>query len=77
MGENIYYVISDQFGEYAYTLAIGLFVLILGLYMFDAECWGSEEGGNNKVAVLFLDLFGFVLLCICERDLERDNQPMY
>ena len=58
MGENIYYIISDQFGEYAYILAIGLFVVILGLYMFDAECWGEE---GNKVAVLFLDLFGLVL----------------
>lgn len=59
MGENIYYVISDQFGEYAYTLAIGLFVLVLGLYMFDAECWGED---GNKVAVLFLDFLTMIIV---------------
>ncbi len=68
MGENIYYVISNKFGEYAYGLALGLFVFVLGLYMFDAECW------EGKVALVFLDLctmiivLGVVLLVLCIAD---------
>lgn len=67
-GENIYYVISDKFGNYAYSLALGLLASVLGLYMFDAECW------SGKLALVFLDVcimaivLGVVLLTLCIAD---------
>jgi hypothetical protein len=69
LGENIYYVISHKFGEYAYGLALGLFLFVLILYMFDAECW------TGKMALLILDLCKVVIvlcvvllvLCIADR----------
>ena len=67
-GENIYYVISDKFGNYAYSLALGLLASVLGLYMFDAECW------SGKLALVYLDVcimaivLGVVLLTLCIAD---------
>lgn len=67
-GEHIYYAISDSFGDYAYSLALGLLVSMLILYMFDAECW------NGKLALIFLDIctmmivLGVVLLTLCIAD---------
>eukprot|EP00574_Skeletonema_japonicum_P004095 CAMPEP_0201726112 /NCGR_PEP_ID=MMETSP0593-20130828/9275_1 /ASSEMBLY_ACC=CAM_ASM_000672 /TAXON_ID=267983 /ORGANISM="Skeletonema japonicum, Strain CCMP2506" /LENGTH=1129 /DNA_ID=CAMNT_0048217581 /DNA_START=41 /DNA_END=3430 /DNA_ORIENTATION=+ len=68
LGEHIYYAISDRFGDYAYSLALGLLASMLGLYMFDAECW------SGKLALIFLDLctmvivLGVVLLTLCIAD---------
>mmetsp|Transcript_26650 Transcript_26650/g.38076 ORF Transcript_26650/g.38076 Transcript_26650/m.38076 type:complete len:1055 (-) Transcript_26650:72-3236(-) len=68
LGEHIYYAISDRFGEYSYSLALALLASMLGLYMFDAECW------SGKLALIFLDLstmiivLGVVLLTLCIAD---------
>ncbi|KAL7433449.1 hypothetical protein ACHAXM_003585, partial [Skeletonema potamos] len=72
LGENIYYVISDKFGDYAYGLALGLFIFGLGLYLFDAECWGEGEGGSIIGIVLdictMIIMLGVVLLVLCIAD---------
>lgn len=63
-GEQVYYAIADEFGEYASTLAVGLLVFIFVLYMLDADKWDSVIG------TLLLDLSalaivaGFVLLIL-------------
>ena len=68
LGENIYYVISDRFGDYAYGIAVGIVLSVLGLYMLDAECW------KGKFALAFLDIctmiivLGVVLLVLCIAD---------
>lgn len=68
LGEDIYFVISDKFGEHAYILALGLFGFVVGLYMLDAECWsGKLAKGVLKVCIMVIVL-GVVLLTLCIAD---------
>ena len=67
-GEEIYYVLSELMGDYAYGLALALAAFIVVLYMLDADEW------NGRIGSVFLDLSilatvaGFVTLVLCIAD---------
>ena len=63
-GEEVYYAIADEFGEYANTLAYGLAIFIFVLYMLDADQWSSMIGTVILDFSVLIVVAGFVLLVL-------------
>ena len=63
-GEQVYYAIADEFGKYATTLATGLIIFIVLLYMLDADEWNSVAGALLLDISVLAVVAGFVLLVL-------------
>jgi hypothetical protein len=63
-GEQVYYAIADEFGEYANTLAWGLAIFIFVLYMLDADQWSSVIGTVLLDLSVLVVVAGLVLLVL-------------
>ena len=63
-GEQVYYAIADEFGEYANTLTYGLAIFIFVLYMLDADQWNSVFGTVLLDLSVLAVVAGFVLLVL-------------
>eukprot|EP00804_Cyclotella_cryptica_P010313 CCRYP_012242-RA/>CCRYP_012242-RA protein AED:0.10 eAED:0.10 QI:0/0.84/0.75/1/0.73/0.55/20/4684/1413 len=63
-GEQVYYAIADEFGEYAFGLGVGLLIFIFILYMLDADQWNSVVGTLVLDMSVLAVVAGFVLLVL-------------
>lgn len=63
-GEQVYYAIADEFGEYADMLAIFLVSFMFLLYMLDADQWSSVFGILVLDLSVLITVAGFVLLVL-------------
>ncbi|KAL7531828.1 hypothetical protein ACHAXR_005796 [Thalassiosira sp. AJA248-18] len=68
-GEQIYYSIAIEMGQHAYGLALGLAVIILVLYMLDADEWTSQAGSIFLDLCILAIVCGFVFLVLLIADL--------
>ena len=68
LGENLFYALSEKFGDYAYGLAIALAAYIFTLYMLDANDWKSTGGAVFLDISILTIITGLVLLVLLIAD---------
>ena len=63
-GEHLYFVVADQFGEYASTLAIIVVSYIFVLYMLDADEWSTTLGTLVLDVSILVIVAGIIFLIL-------------
>lgn len=77
LGEQLFYTLSERFGDYAYGLALALSGYAFTLYMLDANEWDSKLGslvldfsvisvvtGIVLLVLLIADMYPYGMVCL-------------